>query len=158
MQDRLQLSDSVSELFVFGAKRLQLILQLSLLLLGKTQLLKLPLQLQAKVGLLLKWIGSEETNQKKNWPGVMGPTSQAKGVVWNSEGLAPIQILALVIPQSLLKVLTCRSCSTASPNCCILLCRVSISPLLAVIFSCMSMAAWRPAAKARPSLRNVVFH
>lgn len=60
MKDRLQLSDSVSELLVFGAERLQLILQLSLLLLGETQSLKLLLLLQAMLGLLLKW--SEEEN------------------------------------------------------------------------------------------------
>lgn len=60
VKDRLQLSDSVSEMFVFGAKRLQLILQLFLLLLGETQSLKLLLQLQAMLGLLLKW--SEEEN------------------------------------------------------------------------------------------------
>lgn len=58
VKDGLQPSDSLSELFVFGAKRLQLVPQLSLLLPGDTELLKLLLLLRAMLRLLLKWSGA----------------------------------------------------------------------------------------------------
>lgn len=150
MKDRLQLSDSVSELLVFGAERLQLILQLSLLLLGETQSLKLLLLLQAMLGLLLKW--SEEENAQgdgADFSGKRGRGMEFGTTSFNSN-------LAWLFHAASTTVSTCRSCSTASSNCWILPCRVSISSLLAVIFSCMSMAVWRPEAKARPQCKETV--
>lgn len=139
VKDGLQLSDSVSELFVFGAKRLQLILQLSLLLPGETEMLKLLLQLRAMVRLLLKWRGVRQTMR-----GATGLTSQAR---WYLRKTVVIQHIKS-------RVFTCRSCATASSNCWILPCRVSISSLLAVIFSCMSMAVLRPKVEARPRCKD----
>lgn len=138
VKDGLKLSDSISELFVSGAKRLQLILQLSLFLLGETKLLKLLPQLRATLKLLLNRSGVRQV--KHEVTGRLLRQEGTQGGIWNN----------CVYSQSKSKDFTCRSCFPASSNSWILPCRASISFRLAVIFSCMSMALWRPKVEAKP--------
>lgn len=53
-----------------------------------------------------------------------------------------------------MKLFTWKSFSIESFKCWILPCKVSICSLPAVIFSCMSTAAWRPEAETNPQCKE----